>query len=188
METQAEIDFQGMAPLSPVQADVARHVEQLERRFGRITACRVVIRGPSQHHRSGGPYEIHIHLVLPHSKDVSVAHTAQNDERYADINFALNSAFKRARRQLQDRVRRLQLRVKHHEPAPTGKVAHIDASGEFGFIETADGREVYFHKNSVLDDAFGRLERGTPVAYTEEQGEKGPQASTVRLLGKHLLQ
>jgi cold shock CspA family protein/ribosome-associated translation inhibitor RaiA len=187
METPAEIDFQGMDPLPPIQADVARHIEQLERRFGRITACRVVVRGPGQHHRTGGPYEIHIHLSLPRSKDVSVAHTAENDERYADINFALNSAFKRARRQLQDRVKRLQKHVKHHEPAPAGKVGRIDPSGEFGFIETADGREVYFHKNSVLNDAFGRLKPGTPVAYDEEEGEKGPQASTVRLMGKHLL-
>jgi cold shock CspA family protein/ribosome-associated translation inhibitor RaiA len=187
METKPAIDFQGMAPLPSIQADVVRHVAQLEARFGRITACRVVIKGPGPHHRNGGPYEIHIHLTLPNSKDVSVAHTAQNDERYADINFALNDAFKRARRQLQDRVKRLRRDVKHHEPAPAGKVARIDASGEFGFIETPDGREVYFHRNSVLNDAFGRLEAGTPVAYAEEDGEKGPQATTVRPLGKHLV-
>ncbi len=56
-----------------------------------------------------------------------------------------------------------------------------------GFIETADGNEIYFHKNSVLNDAFSRLKLGTAVAYVEEEGEKGSQASTVRLLGKHLL-
>jgi cold shock CspA family protein len=187
METKPAIDFQGIAPLPTIQADVVRHVAQLEARFGRITACRVVIKGPGQHHRNGGLYEIHIHLTLPNSKDVSVAHTAQNDERYADINFALNDAFKRARRQLQDRVKRLRRDVKHHEAAPAGKVARIDASGEFGFIKTPDGREVYFHRNSVLNEAFSRLEAGTPVAYAEEEGEKGPQASTVRLLGKHLV-
>ena len=184
METRPEIDFQGMEPSPPIRVDVARHVAQLEDRFGRITACRVVIKGPGQHHRNGGPYEIHIHLTLPHSKDVSVAQTAQKDERHADINFALNDAFKRARRQLQDRVKRLQREVKHHEPAPAGKVARIDPSGEFGFIETPDGREIYFHRNSVLNDTFGRLKTGTPVAYAEEQGEKGPQASTVRPMGK----
>ena len=187
METNPAVDFQGMAPQPSVQAEVARHVAQLEARFGRITACRVVIKAPGQHHRSGGPYEIHIHLTVPNSKDVSVAHTAQKDERHADITFALNDAFKRARRQLQDRVKRLRRDVKHHEPTPAGKVARLDASGEFGFIETSDGREVYFHRNSVLNDAFNRLQTGTPVAYAEEDGEKGAQASTVRLLGKHLV-
>lgn len=187
MDVPPEIDFRDAVSVPAVRDEVARHIEDFERRFGRITACRIVVKGPGQRHHTGGLYEISIHLALPNSKDVSVGHTAQNDERYADIHFALNNAFKRARRQLQDRVRRLQREVKHHEPAPAGRVARLDPSGEFGFIEATDGREIYFHKNSVLNDAFHRLKPGTAVAFAEEEGEKGPQASTVRLLGKHLL-
>jgi cold shock CspA family protein len=187
METLAEVDFRDMVPLPEVREEVARHIEQLERRFGRIIACRVVVKGPGHHHQTGGLYEVNIRLALPHSKDVNVEHTVGTDERYADIHFALSNAFKRARRQLQDRVRRLQHQVKHHEPAPMGKVARIDSSEEFGFIETPDGRELYFHRNSVLNDVFARLKPGTAVTYAEEEGEKGPQASTVRLLGKHLV-
>jgi cold shock CspA family protein len=56
---------------------------------------------------------------------------------------------------------------------------------EEGWIETPDGREVYFHEHSVLDAAFDRLEIGSEVAFVEEPGDKGPQASTVRLLGRH---
>lgn len=33
--------------------------------------------------------------------------------------------------------------------------------------------------------SFDELVVGTPVAFVEEQGEKGPQASIVRELGKH---
>lgn len=187
METQPQIDFQGMEPLGEVRDEVARHIGQLEGRFGRITSCRVVVKGPGAHHRTGGLYEVNIHLAVPNSSDVNVIHTRQNDERYADIHYAINDGFKRARRQLQDRVRKLQGAVKLHEPTPAGRVTRIDPSGEFGFIETVDGREIYFHRNSVLNDAFARLAPGTQVAFAEEQGEKGDQASTVRLLGKHLL-
>jgi cold shock CspA family protein len=187
METPAEIDFQGLDPSPTIQGEVGRHIDLLEKRFGRITACRVRIKGPGQHHKVGGLYEISIHLAMPGISDVNVARTAQNDERYSDIRFALNNAFKRARRQLQDRVRELQRQVKIHEAAPTGRVARIDSSEEFGFIEAPDGSEIYFHKNSVLNDAFRRLKPGMAVAYVEEQGEKGLQASTVRPLGKHLL-
>jgi cold shock CspA family protein len=176
-----------MQPVPAIREAVARYLDQLESRFGRITTCRVVVKGPGQHHRTGGLYEINVHLAIPHSRDVNVALTPQHDERYADIHFALNDAFKRARRQLQDRARRLQGLVKHHEAHPAGTVARIDPSGEFGFIETQDGREIYFHRNSVLDGAFPRMKRGVKVAYAEEEGEKGPQASTIRLLGKRLL-
>ncbi len=124
---------------------------------------------------------------MPHIRDVNVARTPQDDERYAELAYAIGDAFKRARRQLQDRVRRLERQVKHHEPAPAGRVARIDPSGEFGFIATADGREIYFHRNSVLNGGFGRLKPGTAVAFAEDDGEKGPQASTVRPLGKHLV-
>lgn len=38
---------------------------------------------------------------------------------------------------------------------------------------------IYFTRASVLDDAFDELEVGTPIAFVDEKGEKGPQASTV---------
>jgi cold shock CspA family protein len=41
---------------------------------------------------------------------------------------------------------------------------------------------VYFHRNSVLDDAFDDLEVGSRVAFVEERGDKGPQASTVQVV------
>ena len=59
------------------------------------------------------------------------------------------------------------------------------AGEDCGFIETADGREIYFHRNAVLDGAFDRLSVGSEVRFIEEQGDKGAQASTVRLVGKH---
>jgi cold shock CspA family protein len=63
----------------------------------------------------------------------------------------------------------------------------LDPSGEFGFLESSDGRKIYFHRNSVLDGAFSRLARGSRVTFAEEMSEKGQQASTVKLLGKHNL-
>jgi cold shock CspA family protein len=53
----------------------------------------------------------------------------------------------------------------------------------FGFLEAPDGREVYFHRNSVLE-GFETLEVGSEVRFAEEQGIEGPQASTVSLVGK----
>ena len=54
-----------------------------------------------------------------------------------------------------------------------------------GFLETADGRAVYFDRSSVVDGGFGALDVGAPVRFTEEAGEKGPQATTVVPLHVH---
>lgn len=117
METSVEIDFQGDIPIHGLREKIVENLSRLEDRFGRIIASRVVLKAPSSHHRQGS-YEIHIHLTLPQGKEVMVAHTPDADERYADIDFALNDAFKRARRQLQDQARRLQGHVKTHRNEP----------------------------------------------------------------------
>jgi cold shock CspA family protein len=184
MQTPVEIDFQDFVAAAGVRDSIEQHLAKLEERFGRITAGRLVVKGPGGHHRTG-VYDINIRLALPDGREVNVGRTPKEDERYSDLTFAINDAFKRARRQLQDQVRRLQGQVKHHEAEPIGTVTQIDPSGEFGFIEAADGHEVYFHRNSVLNGAFGRLTVGSRVNYFEELGEKGPQASTVKLAGKH---
>jgi cold shock CspA family protein len=185
METPVKIDFQGMDAKPEIRTAIAKHIAQLEDRFGRVTAGRVVLKAPGGHHRTGGLNEINIRLALPEGREVNIGRTPQNDERYSDLNFALNDAFKRARRQLQDQVRKLQGQVKHHEGPPMGAVKEIDPLGEFGFIETDDGREIYFHRNSVLGDGFADLTVGARVTFAEEIGDKGPQASTVKPMGKH---
>lgn len=187
MQTPVEIDFQGFAANAETQATIVKHIAELEDRYGRVTAGRVVLKGPGGHHKTGGLYEVNIHLSLPNGREVNISRTTQSDERHADIAFAIADAFKRARRQLQDKARRMQAHLKQHESEPIGTVVQLDPSGEFGVLEDRDGREIYFHRNSVLNDAFGKLKAGARVVFAEEAGEKGPQASTVKPLGKHTM-
>lgn len=184
METPVEIDFQGMPAQPQLRDTIAEHVSQLEQRFGHITAGRVVLKAPGGHHRTG-LYEVNIRLALPDGREVNVDRTPHEDERHSDVTFAINDAFKHARRQLQDHVRKMQGNVKLHEGEPTATVLRIDPSGEFGFLETADGREIYFHRNSVVGGT--KPDVGTRVTFVEASGDKGPQASTVKLMGKHKL-
>jgi cold shock CspA family protein len=58
---------------------------------------------------------------------------------------------------------------------------------DYGFIETADGLEVYFHRNSLVRGDFDHLEEGSQVRFVVEEGDEGPQASTVQVVGKHHL-
>jgi cold shock CspA family protein len=91
----------------------------------------------------------------------------------------------KAQRQIEDAIRKMRGQVKSHEPQDHGRVSKFQAGEDYGFIKTADGRAIYFHRYSVLDNAFERLIVGSEVV--EEIGEKGAQASTVRLAGKHHL-
>ncbi len=75
--------------------------------------------------------------------------------------------------------------VKTLETAPHARVARLFPEEGYGFLETPDRREIYFHRDSVLHEGFERLQIGTEVSFIEAEGKKGPQASTVKLAGRH---
>jgi cold shock CspA family protein len=185
LQTPVQIDFKGFEGSEAQRTAINEHLAQLEGMFGGIIAGRIAVKAPEKHHRHGGPFEISIRLKLPDGREVAVSRAPSIDERYSNFNFALGDAFRRAKRQLQEHVERLQGEVKSSTEHPIGTVVRLFE--DHGFLETSDGLEVYFHQNSVLNGAFGKLEPGAKVYFTEEQGEKGAQASTVKFLGKHAL-
>jgi cold shock CspA family protein len=187
MQTQLKVDFHGAATSKALQDKIVEHVDDLERLFGRLTACHVSLEPPGHHQRKGGLYHVGIHLTLPDGREVNVGMPPRADKRHAEVLFALNDSFRRARRQLQDRVRQMRGEVKTHGEQPSGKVARFDPKTGYGFIEASDGHEIYFHRNSVAVARPSQIRPGARVTFVEKLGEKGPQASTVRVLGKHAM-
>jgi cold shock CspA family protein len=183
METPLKLEIQGLEPSAHVRGLIESDVGKIEKRYGHVTSCRVAIRAPGAHHRMGEPYSVAIYLALPNGREVSVSRTSKGaDPRQADINFALHDAFRRVMRQLQDETRLLRGNIKQHGEPPIGKITSVDPANDCGYLEASDGRTIYFHAHSVLGGRFGRLAVGDRVSFHEEIGEKGPQASTVRLL------
>jgi len=135
--------------------------------------------------KPGGLYDVNIRLALPDGREIDIGRTPKDDERHSDLPFAINDAFKRAGRRLQDSARRMEGMVKSHEGQPVGTVVRLDPAGEFGFIRSSDGEEIYFHRNSLVDVPVSELAVGSRVVFADEIGEKGAQATTVKLLGKH---
>lgn len=61
----------------------------------------------------------------------------------------------------------------------TGKVKWFNAEKGFGFIEAADGDDVFVHFSAITGDGFKTLEEGQSVQFNIVQGNKGPQAENV---------
>jgi ribosome-associated translation inhibitor RaiA len=115
METPVQLEFHGFEPSAHVREAIEAHIVKFEDRFGRITSCRVVVRQPGAHHRMGEPYAVSIAMAMPGGKTVNVSRKSNDLEpRLADINFAVNEAFRRAARQLREQARKLQGNVKQH--------------------------------------------------------------------------
>ncbi|MCL6502953.1 MAG: HPF/RaiA family ribosome-associated protein [Pirellulales bacterium] len=184
MKLPLQVSFRGMKRVAAIEAMVREKAARLDRFAQDIMSCRVVVEPAGKHHVHGNQYEVHIDITLPDEEIVITREPAEHKE-HRNIQTALRDAFDAARRRLEDFVRRRRLAVKTHTPLPHGRVTRLVPDEDYGILTTPDGREVYFHRASVLHNAFDKLQIGTEVAFVEELGDNGPQASTVRRVGRH---
>ncbi len=62
---------------------------------------------------------------------------------------------------------------------PEGKVKWFNPRKGYGFIATADGRDVFVHYSSISGDGYKSLVEGDPVSFDIVEGEKGLRAENV---------
>ena len=184
MQIPLQITYRDMPPSEAVDANIRERVQKLEHFADNITSCRVVIEAPHKHKHQGQLFSIHVDITLP-GQEIVVSRQPDNHHAHEDIYVAIRDAFDAARRQLEDHSRRHRGKVKYHEPEPHGLIKQLIPDENYGVIQTPDGREIYFHRNSVIDGDFDSLQPGTSVHFTETSGDQGPQASTVHIEGKH---
>jgi CspA family cold shock protein len=63
-----------------------------------------------------------------------------------------------------------------------GKIKKLVRDRGFGFISDTDGREVFFHKSSLIDMEFDTLNEEQQVEFEVEKSPKGPRAINVRII------
>ncbi|WP_020176572.1 HPF/RaiA family ribosome-associated protein [Methyloferula stellata] len=185
MQVPAEISFQNYEPSEQIRAEIEKQISKLEKFSSRITSCHLAIIGPHSRHHQGEAFKIDLRLAMPEHKDIIVNKSHGDKAENEHILVAIRNAFGVAQRQIEDAARDMRGQTKVHVPEDHGRVTKFVVGEDCGFIETDDGREIYFHRNAVLDGAFDRLSVGSEVRFSEEKGEKGPQASTVSPIGKH---
>lgn len=62
-----------------------------------------------------------------------------------------------------------------------GKVKWFNSEKGFGFIEREDGNDVFVHFSAINMEGYKTLNEGAPVEFEVINGEKGLQASNVRV-------
>jgi cold shock CspA family protein len=182
MQIPVEITYKGLGRTESLDQRIHDWVSKLERIFDRITRCEVLVETPHHHRRQGNAFHVRVRLTVP-GAEIIVSHDPGPQGAHEDVYVALRDAFLAARRQLEAHVRaRLRREVKAREEKQHGRVTFIDVEREWGWLEPDDGRRIYFHGHSVLG-GMDALNVGDEVRFDEEQGNQGPQASTVEPIG-----
>ena len=184
MRLPLQVTFRNMQRSEAVEADVREKAAKLDTFYDGVMSCQVVVEAHHKHHHKGNLYHVRIDLTVP-GNELLVTREPKDHRAHEDVYVAVRDAFDAARRQLEDYVRRRRGRVKKHDTPLHGRVTELYPMEDYGRIQTPDGRDIYFHRNSVLGAEFDKLEIGTEVRCDEESGDHGPQATTVHVVGKH---
>lgn len=178
-----QVTYRDLSSSEALDGRIREHAAKLGELFPKIVACRVTVEEPHRRHRNGPKFRCRVDLIVPNAELVgqNVDANPIREDAYA----AVEDAFAQVTRELEDYARKSRWDVKRHDGTPHARVAKLmpgDGPGEaYGFLETHDGREIYFHEHSVLNGNYGKLAIGTEVRFAEEDGDKGPQASTVAI-------
>ena len=180
MDVPLELSFHQVDSSEAVERRVRERAAKLDRLYGRIASCRVAIEAPHRQHRKGNLMRVRIDISVP-GKELVVTREPHHKQDYAepDVYALVNDAFDAAERQVKEFKARQKHETKAHDAPMVGQVLGIAADRDHGFLRSAEGRELYFHRNSLIDETLEDLNAGDRVHYVETVGATGPQASKV---------
>lgn len=186
MAANVQITYRDFDPPQLAEERIRERIDRLEKIYPRITACRVVAESPHRRHHKGTLYAFRVDLIVP-GGELAVDRSRNDKHAHEDFFVAMRDAFNAMEAQLRTYSQRIQGKTKTHEVPPHGRVSNLFP--DYGFIIDSEGAEIYFHANSVIEGHFDDLEVGAEVRFVAADGEsdKGPQATTVRVIGKHHL-
>ena len=185
MQSAPEVIFHDVERSPWVENYILERLQRLDRFAEGITSCRVCLARDQASHLKGNRYSVMIEVRMPPNHDLAARKAKVIRDLQAQLPALINLAFGAIERQLKKTAALRRNEEKRHDAQPHGIVEKLFEEG-YGFLRAVgDERQVYFHRNSVLHGDFERLAIGTEVRFTSQDGEKGPQASSVQIIAKH---
>lgn len=153
--------------------------EKIVRHFASfVLHLRVSIEGTA-HHKEGG-YELKLVASVPHDTVV----VTRKGENVGPLLIEGFDVLTQQMKEMQRKKRQSQQKGASStadDSAQFGVIRKVSPFESYGFIVSQDAREIYFHENALKDISIDALTEGDAVMYGESRGDKGPQASWVRL-------
>src|SRR5262245_3158992 len=185
MQVPLTMTFRNVTKSTSLEALIRKQATKLERVCSHLVSCRISVEKPQSHQKSGSSFRVRLDVTVPPEHELVAVRDAGEGDLHQRLPTVVRQAFDATQRQLKKLTERQRGKVKSHpEQAVAGFVIRLFRKAGYGFIKSLEGREIYFHKNTLSAAQFNRLEVGTGVQWNEEEGENGPQATVVRIVDK----
>jgi len=182
MQMPPEISFRDVAKTDATETLILEQIEKLELICGHLVSARIAVEQPQRHQRTGSPYRVRLALRLPPGHEIVVRHEPGEGGLHDQLETVLRSVFDSARRQLRQLVEQQRGEVKSNPEMEENAGIIARLLPDYGFLRAVDGTELYFHRNSVVNDRWDDLSPGLGVRFVRTDGLKGPRASTVQVV------
>lgn len=185
MDVPLEISFRGIEP-DPVAEDlIRRKAAKLEQVYGRITSLRVSVDQNQKFQSTGRPFRVRLDINIPPGNEFVIKRETSGGHMHSDLLMIIRDAFTAARRKVKKISEKQQGKVKAHpEQQLNAVVARLFPEEDYGFLKSIEGRDIYFHRNSLVDRDLEELRPGDGVSFTAVLGDKGLQATSVHVVDR----
>ncbi len=185
MDVPPEIAFRGVEPTDTLKELILDGIDGLEKIYPRLVSCRTMVADDTPDRRTGNSYRVRLDIGIP-GKSLVVDESPAGGGEPRPLGQTVKDAFKTGSKLLK-KEKELQRggMTKSQGLPPHGRVVRLltdDSGVRYGFLESREGRQIYFHERALVDLDYDDLEIGAEVRYAAAAGDEGPQASTVAAL------
>lgn len=186
MQGPVVVTFKGVNKTPELEEFVNHRIAKLEKICDYMISCRVTVEQPQKYVETGNKYRVRIDMTVPPGHELVATEPAGKGDMHDPLHTVIIKTFNAAERRLKKLTQLQRGEVKSHpQQQVMGIINQLFPEKGYGFIKTVDtNQDIYFHRNSLPHGDFDRLRVGTGVNFTKEQGEKGPQASSVEIVYK----
>lgn len=173
MQVPLRVTIRDIPDSAAIEAKIEKKIAKLQQICQQIIGCHVMVEVPQKHKHQGKLFSARIDLTVPH-KEIVVTRVVNED-----LYVAIRDAFSAARRQLESHIRKQRQEVKNHAVPLQGQIVRLFPDQGYGFIDSPDGTEYYFHALNVAHPHFEHLTVGMRVEFLTMVGNDGLQATKV---------
>ena len=102
MDTPLEIHFHGIEKSEAVEERVREKVSKLQKHFGRMSRCRVVLEAPHRSPQKPKVFQVKIEISVPRRRPIVVCHEREGSHANEELPLAIRDAFEAALRKVDD--------------------------------------------------------------------------------------